>query len=172
MSDPAAPRDRPTIGEIRRVLGNEGSWVTRRALKNAGHPSPTEQDLTAWRETPPAWFVRENERRANRQAVAEAAKVAICCPACGFTIRVTPRVARRARDYEGLYCARRACGYSPPRAVGLLTVVTMNAVSSFTGWRHEFPDDEQLAAVLRAQRLAEVGRVLVAKQRKAEIRDA
>ncbi len=88
-------------------------------------------------------------------AVRQPGKVTVTCPGCGFAIRVRPATARHAQEWDGLHCGRRACSYQPPPAPpGLVTEITWNAVGSFSGWRHVFPDDEQAASATRAWDLA------------------
>ncbi|MEV7023824.1 hypothetical protein [Kitasatospora sp. NPDC093558] len=147
-------RDRATVGEIRAALGGDCAWVTRRLLKAQVRQFPTRADVAAWQQAAPEWFVREKERRERRQARQQAEKVTITCPGCGFSIKVKPRTARERENWEALYCGRNACDYEPPDSPGMITVIGINAVGSFTGWRHEFPDERQAASLDRARMLA------------------
>jgi hypothetical protein len=62
--------------------------------------------------------VRRATQAARRQA-------AVTCPGCQFAIRVRPATARHAQEWDGLHCARRACGYQPPPPPpGLATEIT------------------------------------------------
>jgi hypothetical protein len=109
-------------------------------------------------ESSPEWFPRERERRATRATRRQAEKVAITCPGCHFVIRVRPATARRAQEWDGLHCGRRACSYQPPPVPpGLVTEISWNAVGSFSGWRHVLPDDEQVASAARARDMASAG---------------
>jgi hypothetical protein len=141
--------ERATVSEIRKALG-DSQWVTRRMLKRHGNQFPTRDQVELWRKNPPAWSLQEKKKRANHQAE----KVTVTCPACGFSIRVKAKTARYARNYEGLYCGRNACDYRPPKTGGMVTVIEYNAVGSFTGWKHVFPDSEQTASIMRARNLA------------------
>ncbi len=148
--------DRVSIAEIRNALGGHCDWVTRKLLKRVGSRFPDRQQIAEWAESPPEWFPRERERRATRAARQQAEKVTVTCPGCGFAIRVRPATAVHAKKWDGLHCGRRACSYQPPPAPpGLVTETTWNAVGSFTGWRHVFPDDEQVASATRARDLAD-----------------
>jgi hypothetical protein len=142
--------DRATIEEIREALGGDCVWVTRRMLKRAGVQFPAREQVAGWARQPPGWFEREKYQRLERQA----GKVTITCPGCGFSITVKPATARERRNWEGLYCGRNACGYQPPEAEGMITVIGCQAVGSFTGWRHEFPTAEEAASLERARNIA------------------
>lgn len=146
--------DRASIADIRKALGGHCDWVTRRVLKRAGSSFPGRQQIAGWAQCPPGWFSRERAGRAS-QASRPPEKVTITCPGCGFEVRVRPATARRAQEWDGLHCGRRACSYQPPPAPpGLVTEITWNAVGSFSGWRHVFPGDEQVASATRARDLA------------------
>jgi hypothetical protein len=146
--------DRASIAEIRKALGGQCDWVTRRVLTRAGSPFPDRQQIARWAERPPEWFSRERDRRASR-ASPQPGKVTMTCPGCGFAIRVRPATARHAQEWDGLYCGRRACRYQPPPPPpGLVTEITWNAVGSFSGWRHVVPGDEQVASATHARDLA------------------
>jgi hypothetical protein len=150
----AMDEDRARVAEIRKALGGHCDWMTRRMLKRAGSSFPDRQQIARWAERPPGWFSRERARRASR-ASRQPGKVTITCPGCGFAIRVRPATARRAPEWDGLRCGRRACSYQPPLALpGLVTGITGNAAGSFSGWRHVFPGGEQVASAARARDLA------------------
>lgn len=144
---------RANVGEIRKALGGGCDWVTRNVLKRAGNRLPTRGQIATWAENPPAWFLREKQKRVKR----EADKVVITCPGCDFTIRVRSEAARERKHWEGLYCGRSACGWKPQHAEGMLLTTCFNAVGSFSGWKHTFPTAEEAAAVQRARELAVLG---------------
>lgn len=53
--------DRFSIAEIRKALGGQCDWVTRRMLKRAGSPFPDCQQIAVWAERPPEWVSRERD---------------------------------------------------------------------------------------------------------------
>jgi hypothetical protein len=154
MKEASLHQGRATIDEIRMALGGDCEWVTRRLLKRKGKQFPAREDIARWHQEPPSWFLLEKQKRSSTKAKNQAGKVAIACPGCGFSIEVKPTTARRRKDWEGLYCGRGACDYEPPGSAGMVTVIGHNAVGSFTGWRHEFPSDEQIASLTKARDLA------------------